>query len=92
MRLSDRVILGTICGLSANIVKTGVMALARRLGWADIDGPEKAAGMLIPPHFLAQRAGRVVGVIADNAIGALLGIRTHRLRGRGRVPGHQTRG
>ena len=76
MKVSDRVILGIISGVGANLVKTVLMDISRRIGWASINGAERAAGMLIPPHFLARKTGRAVGIIADYAIGGLLGVGT----------------
>jgi hypothetical protein len=74
--IKDRLILGLIAGLGGNIAKTIVGETAKKLKLAEIDGPEKAAGMLIPPYKIADPKGKAVGYIADNIIAGILGVVT----------------
>ncbi|MEW6182574.1 MAG: hypothetical protein AB1500_05270 [Bacillota bacterium] len=76
MRIKDRLILGAVTGLLGNIPKLALIAIAKRFNWAIMDGPGKAAGMLVPAHRIATPQGRLVGYLADATIAALLGVTT----------------
>src|SRR5690554_2284585 len=76
MKINDRLILGTVCGLLANIPKAIISRIAMQHKLAEINGPEIAAGMFIPPHKLASPSGRFVGWLADFIIAGMLGIST----------------
>lgn len=75
-KIKDRLLLGVVAGLGANLIKNGFGRIAKRKKWAEIDGAERAAGMLVPPHTLATTQGKVIGYIADSVIGGLLGVAT----------------
>ncbi|CAA7601659.1 Hypothetical protein DEACI_2326 [Acididesulfobacillus acetoxydans] len=76
VRIKDRVLLGVAAGLGANAAKQTLDSIFRKLKWLEIDGRERAAGMLISPHKLAKKSGRLVGYIADNTVASLIGIGT----------------
>ena len=73
-KIKDRVLLGFAAGLGANTLKLSLGLIFKKLKWADIDGPVRAAGMLIPPHTVAKKSGKLVGYLADSAIASLIGI------------------
>lgn len=73
-KIKDRMILGTLAGLGANIVKNILGASAMKLELAEIDGPHRAAGMLVPPHKIADPKGKLVGVLADSIMAGTLGV------------------
>ena len=73
-KISDRFLLGVLSGLGANIPKLVIARTAKKLKLVEIDGPEKAAGMLVPPHSLILPAGKIVGYLADSVIAGMLGI------------------
>lgn len=75
-KIKDRLILGAIAGLGGNIAKNIIVKTAKKLKWAEVDGAEMAAGMLIPPYRIADPEGKVVGYIADNIIAGMLGVAT----------------
>ncbi|MCL6638223.1 MAG: hypothetical protein K6T80_00900 [Firmicutes bacterium] len=75
-RIKDRLILGVLAGLGGNIAKTIIVEIAKRCNLAEIDGPEKAAGMLVPPYKIADPVGKAVGYLADNVVASMLGIVT----------------
>ncbi|MEW6727171.1 hypothetical protein ACP3TJ_04015 [Desulforudis sp. 1088] len=75
-KISDGLLLGVLAGLGGSIVKLSIGYFAKKLGWAEIDGPQRAAGMLVPPHKIADPRGKFVGWLADGIIGAMLGVVT----------------
>lgn len=72
-KIKDRMILGVVAGLGANVVKLTLSKIFQKLNWAEIGGPERAAGMLIPPHTLIRKKGKVVGYLADAVISGAIG-------------------
>ena len=72
-KVKDRMLLGIIAGLGGNVVKLTLSTIFQKLKWAEIGGPERAAGMLIPPHTLMHRKGRLVGYLADSVVSGLIG-------------------
>jgi hypothetical protein len=76
MRIRDRIVLGAVSGLAANAVKLLTAKTAMRLDWAELHGPLRAAGMLIPPHNVTQPKGLAVGYLADAVIAVVLGVLT----------------
>lgn len=75
-KIKDRLLLGAISGLGANIVKLGIMRLARQLKLAEFDGIETAAGVLLPPHKISVPKGKLIGFVGDATIAAMLGTAT----------------
>ena len=75
-RIKDRLLLGTIAGLGGNIVKFGIIEIAKRLKWAEFNGVDTAAGIMLPAHELAEPRGRLVGFIGDAIVAATLGTAT----------------
>lgn len=75
-KIKDRIMLGVLTGLAGNVVKLSITKVAKKLGWADIDGPVKAAGMIVPTYKTATSGGMAVGYITDSIIAAILGITT----------------
>jgi len=73
-KIKDRILLGAIAGLGANTVKTALGLTLMKKGWAEINGIHRAAGMLVPPHKIADPKGRMVGILADNVIAGILGV------------------
>ncbi len=75
-KISDKMILGVVAGLGANTIKNIIGLGAMRLELAELNGPHRAAGMLVPPHKLADPKGKFVGFLADTVIGGTLGVVT----------------
>jgi len=75
-KIKDRVILGAIAGLGGNLIKTIIGRSAMKMGLAELNGRERAAGMLVPGHKIATTQGRMIGYIADNVIASILGVAT----------------
>ncbi len=73
IKIKDRMILGVVAGLGANAVKLAISSVFQKLNWSEIGGPERAAGMLIPPHLLLKNLGKLVGYLADAAVAGLIG-------------------
>ncbi|MBS3885636.1 MAG: hypothetical protein KGZ41_08035 [Dethiobacter sp.] len=76
MKIKDRLILGIVCGLAGNVAKMSLMSLAKKRNWAEITGPEKSAGMLLPAHRAYSPSGKIVGTVADNVVATMLGVGT----------------
>ena len=72
-KIKDRMLLGVIAGLGGNVVKLTLSTIFQKLKWAELGSPERAAGMLIPPHTLMHKKGRMVGYLADSVVSGLLG-------------------
>lgn len=75
-KINDRLLLGAIAGLGGNLVKTAIMNIAIKKRFAEINGFEKAAGMLIQPFEIADTRGKIVGYIADTVMAGILGVTT----------------
>jgi len=73
-KIKDRMILGVIGGVAGNIFKLVIDGYFKKKKIAEIDGPERAAGMLVPPHTVTTKEGRIVGYLADGAVASLLGV------------------
>ncbi|MBS3946826.1 MAG: hypothetical protein KGZ57_00790 [Dethiobacter sp.] len=76
MKIKDRLVLGVVCGLVANVAKMSLMSLAKKRNWAEITGMEKSAGMLLPAHQAYSPYGKIVGNVADNVVATMLGVGT----------------
>jgi len=75
-KIKDRIILGVIAGLGGNLIKNIIGRSCMRYGLAELNGPERAAGMLLPGYKIATFQGRLVGYIADGVIASILGLGT----------------
>lgn len=75
-KIKDRMIVGILAGLGANVVKNFLGLTAMKFGLAEIDGPHRAAGLLVPPHKIADPKGKLVGFIADSVMAGTLGVLT----------------
>lgn len=75
-KIKDRLLLGAIAGLGGNIIKIGMMQIAKRLKIAEFDGAETAAGILLPAHKLAEPRGKIVGYMGDAIVAGTLGVAT----------------
>jgi len=75
-KIKDRIILGAIAGFGGNLIKTIIGRSAMKIGLSELNGQERAAGMLVPGHKIATSHGRLVGYIADNVIAGTLGVAT----------------
>lgn len=73
MRIKDRLMLGLLAGFGGNLVKRGLMGVARRLEWAEFDGPEKASGLILPAWKIETPRGKILGNICDFTISGILG-------------------
>jgi hypothetical protein len=76
LKIKDRLLLGVIAGLGANIPKIIIGKTGLRLKTADLHGPQIAAGIFLPGHNLAQTTGKIVGYMADATIAGILGVVT----------------
>ncbi|MEW5898094.1 MAG: hypothetical protein AB1652_02840 [Bacillota bacterium] len=74
MKIKDRLLLGVVAGMGGNLIKLSIGVIAKRKGFAEINGPEKAAGMLIPPHRLGDPIGKAAGYLADSVVASIIGI------------------
>lgn len=73
MKIKDRLMLGFLAGIGGNLVKRNIMKAACYLKWAEFDGPEKAAGLLLPAWKVSTPRGRIIGNICDFTIASLFG-------------------
>ena len=76
MKIHDRLLLGLVAGLGANIPKLIMGKTAMKMKVAEITSPEIAAGIFIPGHLLTTAPGKVIGYIADATIAGILGATT----------------
>lgn len=76
VRIKDRLLLGVVAGLGGNVAKSIIVKVAQKFKLAEFNGSTKAAGMLVPPHKIAEPTGRVIGHITDNIIACILGVGT----------------
>ncbi|MDQ7794747.1 MAG: hypothetical protein RDU89_10130 [bacterium] len=76
MKIRDRLVLGALVGLLANLPKLAIGSFAINRKWSEIDGPMVAAGVFVPGHKLRSVFGRSVGYLADASIAGLLGLVT----------------
>lgn len=74
MKIQDRLLLGIVAGLGGNLAKLAIGKTGKKMQWAELHGPDMAAGMFIPPVKLASTQGRVAGLIADSVIAGVLGV------------------
>jgi len=52
-KIKDKLLLGVIAGMGGNIAKNIIGLSSMSLGISELDGPHRAAGMLVPPHKIA---------------------------------------
>jgi hypothetical protein len=76
MKIKDRLLLGLVAGLGANIPKLLLGRAAMKMKMAEMNGPEIAAGIFVPGHQLTTIPGKVIGYIADATISGILGATT----------------
>lgn len=76
MKIKDRFLLGIVAGLGGNLAKLAIGKTGKKMQWAELHGPDMAAGMFIPPVKLASTQGRIAGLIADSVIAGVLGVVT----------------
>jgi len=76
IKIKDRLILGAVSGFAGNLIKLAIGRAAMKMNLAEVGGPERAAGMLVPGHKIATTQGKIVGYIADSVIAGLLGVTT----------------
>jgi hypothetical protein len=74
MKIKDRMMLGLLAGFGGNLVKKGIMTVARHLKWAEHDGSEKGASLVLPAWKIATPRGRIIGNICDFSVAGILGI------------------
>ena len=72
-KLRDRLLLGVVSGMTGVAVKGAVSRVLFRGSFSEAAGPRRAAGMLLPPQKTATPGGKVVGWLADAAVGSLWG-------------------
>lgn len=58
-KIRDRLVLGAVCGICGNVVKNAVQRFAMSKKWAEVDGPARAAGMLVAGHKISTPGGRL---------------------------------
>lgn len=73
-KIKDRIVLGVVAGLTANLTKQAIEWTAYRYHITREVGADKAAGFLLPPNKIRTKAGRCIGLVADSSIAACLGI------------------
>lgn len=66
--------MGALAGLAGNAAKLATVELARRSKWTRVDGPQKAAGMLLARASRSAPVGRVVGYLSDAVVAIVTGI------------------
>ncbi len=70
MKIKDRFWLALIAGIGGSIVKSLLIRGAKQLKWAEFNGAETAAGMLIPAHKIYTPQGKVIGEVGNLIVGA----------------------
>lgn len=73
-KITDRFLLGVIAGLGGNIAKVAVETFFNKAGFSKGNGRTTAGGIFLKKSDLKTPYGKLVGIIADNMIGAGLGI------------------
>ena len=76
MKIQDRFLLGALAGVIGNIPKTIWGKTMMHYGISEINGVERAAGMLVPAHLSFTLKGQVIGSLADFVIAGTLGVAT----------------
>ncbi len=74
MKIKDRLVVGVIAGLGANVIKIGIEQAALRMGLTKETGAKKAAGFFVSARKYNTPQGKVVGFLADNTIAGFLGV------------------
>ena len=74
MKIQDRVLLGVIAGFLGTFSKNVTVKFAKNRGWAELNGTETAAGILLPGFKISTTEGKVVGHIVNHIIGSILGV------------------
>lgn len=75
-KIKDRLILGVLSGIGGNLAKHLVQRFAMSKKWAEVDGPARAAGMLVAGHKISTPGGKVVGYLADSVVAGIVGVAT----------------
>ncbi|MGI6679140.1 MAG: hypothetical protein ACOX2Q_08835 [Dehalobacterium sp.] len=73
-KISDRFILGVICGLGGNLSKRMVENCFKKIGFTSYSGKNTAAGIFLKKSQISTPYGKVIGEIADQMIAAGLGV------------------
>lgn len=76
MKIKDRIVLGIVAGLIGNAVKTIYSLSAIKMGLGKISPIKKATGMFLNKRqmLVKKRKNSIIGLLADNTVGAVLGI------------------
>lgn len=76
MKIKDRIVLGIVAGLIGNAAKTLYSLSAIKIGEGKVSPVKKAAGMFLNKRqmLIKKRQNSILGVLADNTVGAVLGI------------------
>lgn len=83
-KIKDRIILGIISGLIGNLSKQLVSkTIIKLFKFGNRDGIKIAAGIFLPKRKVIKNSikTRIIGVVADNCIGSILGVVTTYLLG-----------
>lgn len=72
--IRDRIVLGALAGFVSTLSKSFIVGLFKRVGAAEFNGAETAAGMVLPAYKISTPSGKVVGHLANSLIGMLLGV------------------
>lgn len=74
MKIKDKFLLGVVSGFIGNIPKVILEKTFIKLGLAEISGTDRAAGIFVPPHKLADPKGKAIGWLSDSGIASMLGV------------------
>jgi hypothetical protein len=73
-KIKDRIVLGIVAGLTANLAKQAIEWTAYNRNLAREVGADKGAGFLLPTDKIRTNMGRCIGLVADSTIAAGMGI------------------
>ncbi|MFZ5942790.1 MAG: hypothetical protein ACOYVD_01685 [Bacillota bacterium] len=73
-KIKDRITLGVVVGIAANLIKQGLSFLFKELGWSTITPDKKAGGIFLSRKKTKQPEGKILGIIADFCIACKLAI------------------
>jgi hypothetical protein len=74
LKIKDRLWLSLIAGLGGTVVKSLLIRGAKANKWAEFNGAETAAGMLLPAHKIYTTSGKIVGEVANLIVGTLFSV------------------
>lgn len=73
-KITDRYWLGIISGIGGNLAKNLLESIFVKRGLLKITARQKAAGIFVNKSDIDTPGGRLLGIVADNMIAAMLGI------------------